>query len=320
MNLNAMDLNLLLAFEALMEERSVTRAARRIGLSQPAMSNALARLRRTFNDQLLARATDGLAPTPVAQALIGPVHAALMQLRAALEEKPAFNPAVSQHTFHLLANDYAEIVLLAPLLAELRATAPGINLRVYRPRSVFKPPPPASLSDSFDLAIGFFPDSLALDASVHCALLWEENNVCIASARHPAIRGKLRLKQYVAAEHVAVFYKSQGPGIIDTLLAEKGLVRRPVVRVPHFASVPFIVARTDLIATVPERLAQQFSKQLKLQVLPAPVQIPPFRLTMLWHARRHADPAHQWLRSFIMAAAVKLTQRRDESGSHRKAH
>jgi DNA-binding transcriptional LysR family regulator len=307
MNLSAMDLNLLLAFEALMEERSVTRAARRIGLSQPAMSNALGRLRRTLNDQLLWRSSDGLTPTPAAQALIGPVQAALAQLRAALEEKPAFSPAISQRTFHLLANDYAEIVLLAPLLGGLRATARRVNLRIHRPRSLFSPPSAASLSDSFDLALGFFPDPLSLDPSLHSALLWEEENVCIASARHPAIRGRLTLKQYAAAEHVAVFYKSQGPGIIDALLAEKGLVRRPAVRVPHFCSVPFIVAETDLIATVPRRLVEHFGRQLKLQVMPTPMAIPPFRLTMLWHMRLHADPAHEWLRNFILEAATRLS-------------
>jgi DNA-binding transcriptional LysR family regulator len=319
MNLNSMDLNLLLAFESLMDERHVTRAAKRAGLSQPAMSNALARLRRTFDDPLLVRTADGMAPTPMAQALIGPVRAALAHLRAALEEKPAFDPAASKRTFHLLANDYAEIMLVAPLLRALRRQTGGIGLRLYRPRSVFQPPSPAALSDSFDLALGFFPDALALEASVRSAVLWEERNVCIASPTHPAIRGKLSLQQYAAAWHVAVFYKTQGPGIIDTLLAQQGLSRRLAMLVPHFASVPFMVASSDLIATVPERLARRFGQWLKLQILPVPVAIPPFRLTLLWHERWHADPAHSWMRRLIAEAASRLGRQEDKPGWKAKA-
>jgi DNA-binding transcriptional LysR family regulator len=305
MNLRSIDLNLLLVFEALMDERHVTRAAARVGLSQPAMSNALARLRQTFDDPLFVRASDGMTPTPLAQSLSAPVRTALAQLRAALEEKPAFDPSESKRTFHLLANDYAEITLLAPLIAELDAQAEGISLRVYRPRSIFQPPPPSALADSFDLAIGFFPDALVLDASVHSELLWEEKNVCIARAKHPQIRGNVSLSQYAAARHVAVFYKSQGPGLIDSLLEQQGLSRRHTVLVPHFASVPFIVAASDLIATVPAGLARHFSK-LKLQVSPAPLAIPAFRLTMVWHERYDRDPSHLWLRGLIAKTAQKV--------------
>lgn len=308
MNLQSIDLNLLLVFESLMDERNVTRAAKRVGLSQPAVSNALTRLRRTFGDPLLVRTPDGMSPTPAAQALIGPVRAALAALRGALEEKPAFDPAASRRKFHLLANDYAEIMLIAPMLATLRAKAGEVGLRVHRSASVFQPPTAAQLADSFDFAIGFFPDTLALDASVHSELLWEESNVCIASARHPSLRGKLSVRQYAAARHVAVFYKTEGPGVIDTLLAQKGLSRRSSVQVPHFASVPFLVACSDLIATVPERIAKRFAKSLKLQVLPAPITIPPFRLAMLWHERIHADPAHVWMRRLIAETAAEIAR------------
>ncbi|HYP27350.1 MAG TPA: LysR family transcriptional regulator [Blastocatellia bacterium] len=304
MNLKSFDLNLLLIFEALMEERNVTRAARRVGLSQPAMSNALTRLRRTFNDPLLVRTPTGMAPTPAARAMIAAVREALAQLRAALEEKPAFDPSASRRTFQVMTNDYTEIMLLAPLLRTLRQRASGINLRIHRSASVFQAPTPAQLADSLNLAIGFFPDALALDAALHFELLWEEKNVCIASAAHPSIRGKVSLRQYVAARHAAVFYKTEGPGIIDTLLAQKGFSRHSTVLVPHFASVPFMVSESDLIATVPERLALKFSKLAKLQVLPVPINIPPFRLTMVWHERIHGDPAHTWMRNLIAEVAA----------------
>jgi DNA-binding transcriptional LysR family regulator len=308
MNLQSIDLNLLVAFESLMEERNVTRAAKRIGLSQPAMSNALARLRRTFNDPLLVRAADAMMPTSAAQALIIPVRAALAQLRAALEQKPAFAPAASTRAFQLLTNDYAEIMLIAPLIKTLREAAKAISLKVHRSANVFQPPTPNSLADSSSIASGFFPDTLSLDASLHSQLLWEEKNVCIASASHPSIKGKLSLRQYAAASHVAVFYKSEGPGVIDTLLAQKGLSRNIAAQVPHFSTVPFLVACSDLIATLPERFALEFSKRLKLQTLPAPIIIPPFRLTMLWHDRAHHDHAHEWMRGLIARTAARLNR------------
>src|SRR5512143_4041938 len=306
MNLQSIDLNLLVAFEALMEERNVTRAARRVGLSQPAMSNALTRLRRTFDDPLLFRTPSGMSPTPAAQALIEPVRTALSQLRAALEKKPAFNPAASKRAFHVLTSDYVEIVLLAQIVGELRRQADGVSIRVHRPPNVFQPPSRTALSDSFDLAIGFFPDALSLDASVRSEVLFEEDNVCIASAAHPSIKSRISIRQYASARHAAVFYKAEGPGVIDTILAQKGLTRPLAVIAPHFASVPFIVAESDLIATVPRRLAGRFSKALKLQVLPIPFTMPSFRVAMLWHERVDSDPAHAWLRGLIMETANGL--------------
>jgi DNA-binding transcriptional LysR family regulator len=303
MNIQTIDLNLIVAFEALMEERNVTRAARRVGLSQPAMSNALSRLRRTFDDPLLVRTPGGMTPTPVAQALIDAVHKALTHLRGALEEKPAFNAAASDRTFRVLTSDYAEVVLLAPLIGKLRQQAGGISIRVYRPANVFQPPTRTALSDSFDLAIGFFPDALSLDPGVRSELLFEEDNVCIASSSHPTIKSRLSIRQYASARHAAVFYKTEGPGVIDTVLAQKGLVRELAVLAPHFASVPFLVAESDLIATLPRRLARRFSRALKLQMLPIPFTLPPFRLTMLWHERVDSDPAHAWFRRLVVETA-----------------
>jgi DNA-binding transcriptional LysR family regulator len=306
MNLQSFDLNLLLAFESLMIERNVTRAAKRIGLSQPAMSNALSRLRRTFDDPLLVRSPEGMAPTAAALALIAPVRAALAQLRAALEEKPAFDPAASKRTFNLSTSDHVEMTLIAPLVAKVFDQAARVNLRLTRPRTLFLPPTVQALADSIDLAIGFFPDVPALDASIHSEVLWEEQSVVVARKAHPRISGKLTLRQFAAEHHAAVFYKTEGQGFIDTLLEQKGLSRRAAVIVPHFASVPFVVAASDLIATVPERTAQQFAKQLKLQVLSPPIAIPPFRMTMVWHERMEADLAHLWLRGLIVETALRL--------------
>ena len=304
MNLQSFDLNLLLAFESLMIERNVTRAAKRIGLSQPALSNALSRLRRTFDDPLLVRTPEGMSPTAAAHSLIVPVRAALAHLRAALEEKPAFDPTASKRTFHLSASDHVEIALIAPLVTRLLEKATRVGLRLTRPRSLFQPPAAQVLADSIDLAIGFFPDVTGLDASIHSEVLWEEQSVVLARKAHPRIKGKLTLRQFASEHHAAVFYKTEGQGFIDALLEQKGLARRAAVIVPHFATVPFVVAASDLIATVPDRSADVFARQLKLQVLPVPISIPPFRMTMLWHERMEADLAHAWLRGLIVETAL----------------
>ena len=304
MNLQSFDLNLLLAFESLMIERNVTRAAKRIGLSQPALSNALSRLRRTFDDPLLVRTPEGMSPTAAAHSLIIPVRAALAQLRAALEAKPTFDPTASKRTFHLSTSDHVEIVLIAPLVTKLLEQATRISLRLTRPRSLFQPPAAQVLADSIDLAIGFFPDVTALDASIHSEVLWEEKSVALARKAHPRIKGKLTLRQFASEHHAAVFYKTEGQGFIDALLEQKGLTRRAAVIVPHFASIPFVIAASDLIATVPERTADLFARHLKLQVLPVPISIPPFRMTMLWHERMEADLAHGWLRGLIVETAL----------------
>lgn len=298
MNLQAMDLNLLLVFEALMDERNVTRAAGRVGLSQPAMSNALGRLRRTFDDPLLVRTPEGMAPTPLAQTLIVPVRQALAALRGALDEHADFNPAEAKRTFHLLANDYVEMTLLSSLIGPLSRDAEGLTLRNYRPRTLFQPPPASALVDFYDLAIGFYPDLIAFEAGIRAEMLWEEKNVCIARAGHPEIQGSISLDQYSAARHVAVFYKSQGTGLIDTMLENQGKSRRQTILVPHFTSVPFLVAASDLIGVVPEGLVGQFG-HLGLQAIPLPFEIAPFRLTMAWHERYDNDPAHAWLRERI---------------------
>ena len=135
----------------------------------------------------------------------------------------------------------------------------------------------------------------------------------LARKAHPRIKGKLTLRQFATEQHAAVFYKTEGQGFIDALLEQKGLARRAAVIVPHFASIPFVVAASDLIATVPERAADHFAKQLKLQVLPAPIVIPPFRMTMLWHERMEADLAHTWLRGLIVETALGARASRPQS-------
>jgi DNA-binding transcriptional LysR family regulator len=189
-NLASIDLNLLVVFEALMNERNVTRAARTIGLSQPAMSNALHRLRSTFNDQLFVRTSSGMIPTPVARSMFSAIRPALETLRETIEHRPAFDPATSSHTFHIVASDYAEVLLVNQLASSLRLSVDNISLRLYHPQSLFQPPDPRDLAETFDFAIGFYPELTALDASLRSIQFWEDRNIVIVRRRHPTIGAK----------------------------------------------------------------------------------------------------------------------------------
>jgi len=301
MNISAIDLNLLRVLEALLAERSVTRAARRVGLSQPAASNALNRLRALLRDPLLVRSGRGMRPTPRAQQLAGPVHAALDQLRQALEDRPAFEPASSRRKAVLGATDYGELAILPGLLAALGRRAPNITLKVRRLPEIFSAPQRDLEDGTVDLAFGFYAEAPALSAGLFSRTLWSERHVCLVRRGHPHIRKTLSLAQYTSAGHVGIFYRGEGPGLIDTALAKRGLERRLAAEAPHFLSVPHLVAATNLIATVPERLASRFCRLLPLRSMPLPLDLPPFPFTLLWAERSNSDPALAWLREQIAA-------------------
>ncbi len=300
MNIKSVNLNLLLAFEALIEERSVSRAAARIGLSQPAMSNALGRLRGVFADPLFTRTARGMTATPRALELAAPVRSGLAQLRAALAERPRFDPAVSTRGFTLAMTDYAELILLGPLLRRMQSIAPDVQILVRRLDRIFIPPEADLRAGTFDAAIGFFPEASALEPGTYSHDLFIEENVCLARKGHPLLRKRLTLRQFASASHIAVFYRAESRGLIDNILAGHGLRRRLLGTTPHFLTVPHVVAASDLIAVVPAGLAARFRKKLALEVRKLPLRLPPFRMRLLWHEHAAEDPAHQWLRSQIL--------------------
>jgi len=299
MNIASVNLNLLLAFEALFEEHSVSRAAARIGLSQPAMSNALKRLRALFGDALFTRTAAGMTPTPRARELAGPVRGGLAQLRAALAGGARFDAHAASRTFRLAATDYAEVAVLAPLLARIQASAPGVQIVVRRPELLFQPPEEALRDGTLDAAIGFYPEASALEPGTCSGELFAEENVCIARRGHPLMRRRLTLRQFAAAGHVAIITRPDGRGFIDDLLAGHGLRRRLRGLTPHLLAAPHLVAASDLIAVVPAGLAARMRRALPLAARSVPLHMPPFRMRLLWHQDRTEDPAHQWLRGEI---------------------
>jgi DNA-binding transcriptional LysR family regulator len=291
-NLAAIDLNLLLVLDALLAERSVTRAGAAIGLSQPATSNALARLRALFDDPLLVRDKDGMRPTPRAAALAGPLKQALATLRHALAETATFDPASAQATINLGLTDYGALVVLPPLLRALHARAPGIDVRVRSPVGGMHE---ALATGKIDLAIA--PGG-QVPPRFHRQRLFGDTLCSILRARHPLVRGRLTLAKFLRAEHVVVsFGEDRAP--LDELLQRRGLSRRIALYVPHFAVVPHVVLATDLVATIPERLARNLASLGGMRVVRTPVELPGFEMSLVWHDHQHDDPARRWVRGLL---------------------
>lgn len=304
MNIKSVDLNLLLAFDALMREHSVTRAAAEVGITQPAMSSALGRLRALFDDALFVRSSRGMVPTARAIQIAPDIAASLEHVRVALR-RPAFEPKEAKLRFRIITTDYVEIVLLAELHNKLAAAAPGIDLAIKRAPTIFELPQADLESGACDLAIGPFPAPIP-QSGLFARHLFDDEFVCIARKGHPAVRQKLSLKQFLAAKHAAVLSILEHSGLIDRVLAEKSLKRRVAIGVPNFISVPYLVAETDLIATIPRKLAERFAGVLKLRLFKPPFAIPALRMSLLWHSRVSEESSHKWLRDFIASSATPL--------------
>jgi DNA-binding transcriptional LysR family regulator len=294
------DLNLLDAFAALLTERSVTRAARRRGIGQPAMSAALARLRELFDDPLFVRVGATLRPTPRAEAIAPGILTALAGLRAALAEAAPFVPATTTRGFSIGASDYATLSLLPGLLAELRRTAPGARLRVI----AFGKDDAAGLLDrgEVDLLLGMFRDP---PARAVATMLFREQFVGLARSRHPAIvGGAITLDAFLAHPHALFTVRGDLAGAVDDVLARRGLSRRVMLSVPHLLTLPALLTGTDLLAAVPARIVRVLPGA-GVQTFALPVAVDSWRMMMLWNAATRRDPALAWLRSLVRAAAAR---------------
>lgn len=306
MDLSAVDLNLLVAFEALYETRNVTLAGRRIHRAQPSVSSALNRLRHVFNDELFVRTADGMQPTDHAVTLMPAISSALDQIRGALTQGAAFDPAAANgRRFTLVASDYADVVLVPHIVARLRRQAPAVDLRVARLNR-------ATLYEqldngSVDIAIG---GHLTPPKRMRITSLYEESFVCIADRQHPGLRGrKLTLDRYVALPHALFVPSDDGStrGVIDASLARLGRRRRVACTFAHIVALPHAVAGTDLIATLARRAALQLAGQdLTLRPLPPEVDPGPFGIDMVASPRAPADGAVAWLRKIIESAVRDL--------------
>lgn len=302
MDLTSVDLNLLVAFDALLAERSVTRAANRLGLSQPGMSNALARLRKLFADPLLVREGMTLVPTPRAESLAEPVRAALALIQQALGQRSGFNPATDHATFTLSCSDYSLLMLIGPLVRRLAAEAPAVTIQVL-PRS----PDAAGLlrSGAADLVIE--PAEIMPDAALASQRLFADRWLCCVWEGSTQVGEHMTMDTYLRLGHLVYSMgRGQPASIADQHLTRARVPRRIEFTVESFLLAPFLLQGTDLVTLVPERAGPHLRRTAAVRFLEPPVELPPITEMLWWHPRHTADPAHTWIRSRIAEIAAEL--------------
>ena len=294
-NIRQTDLNLLIALNVLLEERNVTRAADRLGLTQSAASRMLGRLRATFDDPLFVRTSRGLTPTKRALDMAGPLREYLSGLEKLLIEGAAFDPRTARRRFRIAAIDYVQATLLAPLVAKLQRWAPLIDFEIRQPSSESERDLDAGVLDL--LLMPQQPSS----PGVIWTPLYRDGYTCLVWSRHPSHR--LTLTAFAAMEHVLVAPRERAGGIVDSVLERNGLSRRVAVQAPTFLIVPYLLIGTTRIATVPERMAGELVRMHQLRMLKPPVEIPGFTMCQGWHEIHRNDPGHRWLRDQLIQAS-----------------
>ena len=291
MHLSRVDLNLFVVFDAIHRERSVTRAAHALHLTQPALSHALRRLRALFDDALFVRQGHVMVPTPLARSLIEPVREALRTLEVSVRSAQAFDPRRDERTFTVALRDVLEAALLPALVQRLRALAPGVSLAAVR---IDRAELASELAaGTVDLALDV---ALPLPRSVHRARLLRDAQVVVVRERHPQVGDTLDLATYLALDHVLVSARPRGPGLPDVALAQSDLSRRIALRCQHYEAACRVVAATDLLLTMPGLYARMANQGLGNRVLPVPLDMAPLDIYLYWHDNAAHDAANAWLR------------------------
>ncbi len=300
MNLAAVDLNLLVAFDALLSEGSVSAAAVRIGISQPAMSKRLANLRALFADDLFVRRADGVRPTEKALDLADPIRMSLRQIEEALGEIVKFEPGRSRRVFRIATTDHVAATLMPLVAAVLQEKAPKVSIIL---RSLHRQEIEEGLErGSIDLAITILPDA---STTIKRAQLFHVDWVSIVSSAHPEIRDELTLDLFLKYPHLVVTHIGDLKGYVDRMLDDRGLKRNVVLSLPYALAAPSIVAQTSLICTLSANILQ-LSDAKGIKSFPVPLEYSGYRETMLWHRRNDSEPGHSWLRRFIIDSSERL--------------
>ncbi len=303
-NLRTFDLNLLRVLDALLDEPKVSAAARRLNLSQPATSAALARLRRALGDPLLVRIGNRLEPSGLAQELRPKVRRLLADVEQALLQPKGFDPVRSERSFRIAANDYAVSAVLAPLIEHLQRAAPAVSVEILPLEDAF----PVRLAEgNYDLAVR---DRWSMRSWRHLQTLFREDYVCIARRDHPRLSARPTLNEFLSEGHVLLSPQGRTVGVVDKALGQYKRSRRVVVTLPHFLAAPALVARTDYVMTIPRRVALQMASTYKLRVFSPPVPLEGFDVVMAWHPRGEADSGIRWLREQVLKNAGNAQPRK----------
>lgn len=299
-NVRNTDLNLLVAFDAIMTERSVTRAGERIGLAQPSMSNALTRLRALFDDELFVRTPNGMTPTPIALDAAEHVRSAILAAEEAINVKSSFDPQSYEGQIVLLTNDLIEMTVVPSLVRALERSAPGIHLKTRGlRREDFEEDLDAGLAD------------LAICAARNVPKRFNYQVLCdgpfagIARFDHPILQGPVTLEAFLAVKHALLSHKSDGKGIVDAVLASKDLTRHVAVSVSNFATLPPLVVETNLIAVLPRRLAAKADQELPVRMFELPFEVPTVESKLIWGRGADRSPMSAWFRDLVVRSVIE---------------
>jgi DNA-binding transcriptional LysR family regulator len=301
MNPRAIDLQLLFAFDALMRESQVTRAAKAIGVSQPAMSHILSRLRAQFGDPLLVRTTRGMEPTPRALELIDPVRSALRQVHQVFSAPSSFDPAVSEQAFNIRMGDMNEFLFLPSIQLALQREAPNVSTTISHlsPTQTLR----ALDSGEIDFAIS---TRLVHSKSIHSVELLQDKMVCIMRKGHPAAKRPLTVKAFLELRHINIVQAMADTRFIEGELARRQLRRKVVLNIPHWLAAPPIVEHTDLVTEISKRMARSFNHRGQFALRDLPLGAPDLVWRLYWHRRYDALPAHVWMRELVRRVCASL--------------
>jgi DNA-binding transcriptional LysR family regulator len=294
-SLAAVDVNLLVALQALLSERNVTRAAARLALSPSATSHALGRLRELYADPLLVRSGRRMDLTPRALALLPQLERGLDDLAGTLKGEPAFTPATARRAFTIAMADYSQAISLGPLVRRLQHQAPGVTVTaVAYPNSL-------ELLDVGTVDLALLPNTTSPPPGFSVRKLLDDGFVSVVRRDHPRVprRRRLPMATYLALDHLVVSPAGSPGSIVDSELERRGLSRRVAARVSSFLVVPLLISQSDLVSTGPERLLRRMQPHYPVRLLEPPVPLPRFDLHLVWHSRRNHDPAHAWLRELL---------------------
>ena len=300
MNLRQFDLNLLVALDVLLSERNVTRAGERLFLSQPAMSGILAKLRHSFQDELLVRVGRNLEITAFAAELVGPVHAAVQQIEDLLNQRRPFTPETASWSFQIAASDYVVFLILGALLKLLTQLAPNVSMRF-----VSLEPTAAERLSAGEIDFAVLPSEI--EPSLPSLPLFEDSWVCAIWAQHPHTRERFTIDEFLALPHLS--FRLAGPdhgSVAENYFEELGCERRIVASTESFALAPFLLRGTTLVTLVPRRLGERLREAAEIRLVEPPFDVPPLREKLIWSPRFTASAAHTWLRNRLVEVANTL--------------
>ena len=302
MNLSDKDLNLFVVFDVIYTERNLTKSGEVLGITQPAVSNALSRLRENFNDELFVRTSKGMVPTPVAENMVNDIRQALDLIRNSISESETFNPKTAKATFRISIGDTSEYRLLPELIKNISNSAPGVDVQSYlTPR---EETPKELAAGNIDFAID---PPIHSDPNLRNKKIYQDDYVLVVNKKHPiAKKKKISLEDYLNLSHIHISKRASGLGHVDTTLNRLGLTRRIALRAQHFLVAPYIIDQSNLVMTT----IKSFSRGRELKVFQLPFKINPLVLHLYWHVNKDMDPANKWMRELILKTYGKIQGKR----------